>query len=137
MTPGRRESLLTLTALAAVIGLAVMAYATRNRGGRYAPIAPFVGCYSNGRNHLLLLPNGHLQLNGGAAGTYKIIKPVGGKHGYLVEAEGLHLSGGQQKPIRATIGHAGYFWPLSDQMIELIFESDVVQDLSKAKAPSC
>jgi len=137
MNTNLREKLLALGLAVMVIGLFAAVYATRNRESQYAPVSPFVGCYSNGRDQVRLLATSRLWINGAEAGSYKIVKPVGGKHGYLVEAEGLRLTGGREKPIGAMTGDSGYFWPISDRMIELIFEPDVVLDLTKATSPFC
>ena len=94
-----------------------------------------MGCYSNDHNRLLLLPDSHLRVNGSAAGSYKIVEPVGGKHGYLVEAEGLHLTGGRGKRVTATPGDGGFLWPINDKTLDILFAPDVALRLTKAPLP--
>lgn len=137
MATDLRQRCLTLAPAVVVIGLFAAVYATSNRESRYGPLTQFVGCYSNGRDRLLLLPSGRLRINGTAAGSYKILKPVGGKHGYLVEADGLKLTGGRGVPVAAMPGRDGFFWPISSEAIDVLFAPDIELSLEKARSLSC
>lgn len=122
--------------IATIAGLFIAAIATHNHTSPYAAIGPFAGCYSNGADRLMLSPVGEIVTNGTAAGSYKIVSPVGGKHGFLVEANGLNLKGGNGTPLGATRGTGGFFWPISQRALKITFAPRTEMALRKI-LPSC
>lgn len=120
-----------------VVGLLIVVIETRNRRPIYASIKPFAGCYSDGANRLLLEANGKLSINGTAADLSRIVKPVGGKHGYLMEVSGLTLASGRGDLVVATGGSGSFLWPINDRAINLTFAPDAEIVLKRAASISC
>jgi hypothetical protein len=85
----------------------------------------------------MLRANGGLDINGTAAGAYRIVKPVGGKHGYLVEASGLTLAGGNGALVGAAQGTGGFLWAINDDTLDITFAPDVVMTLRKMPPSLC
>jgi len=100
----------------------VLATSRCNSSSRFADPSAFLGCYASmSGDQLQLTPQGKMIINGAAVGTYRIISPVGGKHGYLIEVEGLNLElqGGK---VVAKSGDGGFQWKISDDLsINMIF----------------
>ncbi len=136
---GNRPSsrLVSWALIAVIVGLFIVVIETRNRQPIYASIEPFVGCYSDGANRLLLEANGRLAINGTAAGSSRIVKPVGGKHGYLVEVSGLTLASGRGGLVIATGGTGGFLWPINDRAINLTFAPNAAIALKRTASSSC
>jgi hypothetical protein len=128
---------LPLVPIIVVAALFVSVFATSNRQTRYAPIGSFDGCYADRSDRLLLRADGGIEVNGTAAGSYRIVKPVGGKHGYLVEAKGLKLSSGRGAMMRSTKGTGGFHWRINDEAIDVTFAPDVTATLKKVALSSC
>ena len=122
-----------------IVGFFAIILATSNWGSPYTAPEPFLGCYSdqNG-NRLQLSRGGNFAINGSSVGSYKILAPVGGKHGYLVETDGLRLSRIGDS-IRATPGRHGYgyLWAIDQQSLRVIFERDNEFDLTKTDKGNC
>ena len=136
MSEHRKSRLISLALVAVIAVLFIAVFATRNRESRYTPIRFFAGCYSNGADRLVLGRGGEITINGRAAGSYKIVSPVGGKHGFLAEANGLSLTGGNGSPMVAAQGAGGFFWPISDDAITITFAPATAMTLRKIR-PSC
>ena len=132
-----KSRLLLLVVISGIAGLFVALLATSNRKNSYAPIGSFVGCYSNGIDRFTLGARGDLVVNGVAAGSYQILKPVGGKHGFLLEADKLTLAGGRGTPIRAARGNGGFYWPITGDTLDVLFAPDVEITLQKSGARPC
>jgi hypothetical protein len=120
-------------------GLLIAVFATSNRGSPYADSRPFVGCYqSSDGNKLRLSENGHIVVNGVAAGSYRVLAPVGGKHGYLVEAEGLELELNEVGHlIAAQSGHGGFFWDTDGKSLRVIFAPSSEIAFQRAPGGNC
>ena len=127
---------LLFVVVAALVTLFLAAKSTSNREGPYAPTAFFAGCYSNGADRLVLGRGGEIVINGRPAGSYKIVRPVGGKHGFLAEANGLNLTGGNGAPLGAVQGNGGFLWPISHDAINITFAPATVITLRRI-LPSC
>ena len=117
----------------AVIGAAFIAiFAISNRSSPYAAPQPFVGCYeSPAGDKLQFSTDGQIIMNSSAAGSYRILAPVGGKHGYLVEAQGLDLSQSGNSVV-ARAGHGGFYWPIDGQTLHIIFAPSSQVQFQKA-----
>lgn len=82
---------------------------------RYFARESFAGCYRDSAGSFLELGStGIIHSVGKRVGTYKIVSPVGGKHGYLVEVSNLQLQL-QDDNLVAQPGSGGFLWPISPQ----------------------
>jgi hypothetical protein len=123
--------------MAVITSLFIAVLATRDRQSPYVPNGSFAGCYRNGMDRLVLGTGGDIKINGSAAGSYKIVKPVGGKHGFLVEADKLRLTGGRGTPVRAEQGDGGFLWPIHGETFDIVFAPGAAMTLRKTKTPTC
>ncbi|HET7281861.1 MAG TPA: hypothetical protein VFI67_06025 [Sphingomicrobium sp.] len=122
-------------ALIAAVFIAIVV--TSNRSSPYVRISQFAGCYvSADGDKLVLSGDGHIHFNGVAAGSYRVLAPVGGKHGYLVEAEGLELrlSG---NAVVTSAGRGGFYWPIDSQTIQVLFAPSREIEMRKTAAGDC
>ena len=100
-------------AIVVLLAVAILVTSRWHAKDRYAARDPFAGCYRDPAGSLLELnPTGTIHSAGKLAGGYQIVSPVGGKHGYLVEASNLNLMVQDDKVI-AEPGSGGFFWPIS------------------------
>jgi hypothetical protein len=132
-----KRTLQTLAPMALIAVVFIVIVATSNHSSPYVRISPFVGCYvSADRDRLALADDGHIRFNGVVAGSYRVLAPVGGKHGYLVQAEGLELRRSGNAVV-ATAGRGGFFWPIDSQSIQVIFAPSSAIELRKSAAGNC
>jgi len=137
MSERLRSRLLSLLLLGGIASFFMAVFATQIHQNPYTLVGPFAGCYSNGTDDMVLKPDGELLINRTKAGTFGVLKPVAGKHGFLVEATGLNLVGGSGASIRAAKGDGGFLWPISDKAIDLVFAPDTTVTLRRLPASSC
>jgi hypothetical protein len=103
----------------------------------YLPPSSFAGCYTaNNAQRLLLAPDGSLYADGKKAGTYKVVAPVGGKHGALIEATGLNVSSRNSRVTFAP-GSGGFFWDVTDKYLTVVFAPDDMVQFAKASDAAC
>jgi hypothetical protein len=107
-----------------------------NSAAKTSDPSRFEGCYAGpGISVLRLAPSGQLLNGGERVGSYRIVAPVGGKHGYLVEATGLNirrLSSG----VVMTPGDGGFLWPIAPSgMLKITFAPDGEYELHRQ--PAC
>ena len=103
----------------------------------YLPRQTYVGCYvsANG-DSLELESSGSVRSHGSAVATFKVDAPVGGKHGPLIDLDGVSvLMNGAN--VYFEHGHDGYYWPVSDVGLQVVFPPDHSVFFKKAKASYC
>jgi hypothetical protein len=84
-----------------------------NPAARQSDSRQFEGCYVGPEiSGLRLGPSGQLLNDGKRVGSYRLIAPVGGKHGYLVEASGVNIKR-QEAGIVMAPGDGGFLWPIA------------------------
>lgn len=90
----------------------------------YLPKGSYAGCFlAPGGQRLRLSPNGSIVADGQPMGQYKVIAPVGGKHGPLVEATGLNVRS-YNGNVDFVRGSGGFFWKVSNQGLEVMYGPD-------------
>ena len=101
----------------------------------YLPEGSFAGCYlAHGAQRLRLSPDGVIFADGEKVGTYKTLAPVDGKHGPLVEASGLAVTSHNGEVLFKRGSTAdGYFWSVTGNGLNVVFEPD--NEIKLAKAP--
>lgn len=117
----------------AVLAAAILWTSRWNAPDRYSPRAAFAGCYGDAEGSALELTSAGAIISGGmAVGSYQVVSPVGGKHGYLVEASNLNLSMVGNRMV-AQPGSGGFLWPVSSQgEITITFAPDTRIILKKS-----
>jgi hypothetical protein len=135
MTRANSISRLSLFALPALVAVAifVILFSARWTGSeRYSPPNEFVGCYADGwGNSLELSPTGRIMSENKTVGTYRIVAPVGGKHGYLVQANSINIRTIGQKLVSES-GTGGFLWPVTKTgELHVIFAPDTEDTLRK------
>lgn len=135
MTEGRKRQLSNhlVPAVVAVLAIFILWTSRWNASDRYSSRDAFAGCYSGAGGSALELTSTGVILSGGiAVGNYQIVSPVGGKHGYLVEAANLNLSMAGNRML-AQSGSGGFFWPISSQgELTVTFAPDTSLTLKKS-----
>ena len=102
-------------------------------GHPYLPAGSFAGCYvAQDAQRLQLSPDGLISADGEPVGKYRVLAPVGGKHGPLVEAEGLNIAFRNGRVIFVR-GSGGFLWMVSDKDLNVVFAPD--GDVQFAKGP--
>src|SRR3954447_13631504 len=87
-------------------------------GPDYLPPGPFVGCYVSANGDALALdPSGMLRSRGSVVGTFKVLAPVGGKHGPLIRVDGVSVRTDGAN-VYFERGRSGYFWPVSGEALQ-------------------
>jgi hypothetical protein len=72
----------------AVLAYLFIVFRTVDHSDRYADIQPFAGCYFAANADVVVLGSeGRVSAGAGPVGTYSILRPVPGKHGYLLELD--------------------------------------------------
>lgn len=110
-----------------VVGLLILTLFSNglSESNKYSPRDAFAGCYRGvGGSDLELATSGNIRSNGIDVGRYQIVSPVGGKHGYLVEAShvDMHMTEGK---LTAISGSDGFFWDISsDGTLIVVFAPD-------------
>jgi hypothetical protein len=99
-----------------------------NGPSQYSARESFSGCYADETGDTFELSStGIVRSSGKRVGTFQIVSPVGGKHGYLVEASGMNL---KINPLNGRIialaGSGGFIWPISQNgELTVIFAPDI------------
>lgn len=129
----RRLANYLVPAVVAVLAIVILWTSRWNAPDKYSPRAAFAGCYRDARGTTLELTSTGTIVSGGiAAGSYQIVSPVGGKHGYLVEAANVNLGMVGDRMV-AQPGSGGFFWPVSSQgELTVTFAPDTRLILKKA-----
>jgi len=111
--------------------------ATSRFGPAYLPSRIFAGCYVSSNGDLLeLRPSGALLSHGSAVGTFKVLSPVGGKHGPLISVDGVSV-GTEGAHVHFDHGRDGYFWPVSTDALQVIFPPDNSVRFQKVSTTRC
>lgn len=111
----RRSLDYLVPSVVALLAIAVLLTSRWQSNDRYAASDSFTGCYRDGVGSIFELGGSGILRSGGApVGKYRIVLPVGGKHGYLVEASNLNLTLDRDR-IVARSGSGGFLWPISEQ----------------------
>lgn len=107
-----------------------------NSAARKSDPHQFEGCYVGlGIPALRLAPSGQLINSRGRVGSYHIVAPVGGKHGYLVETSGLNIKS-QKASVTIMPGEGGFLWPITPSgELTVTFAPDGEYQLHRQ--PSC
>lgn len=114
--PGRWMYLL---ATGVIVGALVWLIATSHFHDDLLPNGSFAGCYiSSAGDPLELDPSGALLSRGAKVGTFKVIAPVGGKHGPLISVDQTHvrMTGSN---VYFERGQSGYFWPVTQTELQV------------------
>lgn len=129
-----RPLLLNYGASLLMVLLAATVLSTSRWGSdkRYTTPGLFAGYYRDDAGSCLeLQATGLLKFSGRAAGNYRVIAPVGGKHGYLVEASNLKLRLEENRVV-AISGTGGFLWPISKGgRMTVIFTPGTQRELRK------
>jgi hypothetical protein len=110
---------------------------TSRFGPDYLPSRTFAGCYvSPNGDRLELRPSGALLSQGSAVGTFKVLAPVGGKHGPLISVDGVSVRT-KGSNVHFDRGRDGYFWPVSTDGLQVIFPPDNLVRFQKVSTTRC
>jgi hypothetical protein len=132
--PKRRALLLVGTVIALWFAWIL---ATSHFGADYVPSQTFAGCYvSPNGDALELNPSGVLRSRGSSVGTFKVLAPVGGKHGPLISVDGVSV-GTKGANVVFDRGRDGYFWPVSAEALQIIVPPDSSVRFQKVSATHC
>lgn len=127
-----------LALVAVIVAWLAWIFATSHFGDDYLPSQTFAGCYvSPNGDPIELDPSGSLQSRGSALGTFKVLAPVGGKHGPLIEVDQISvLTKGQN--VYFARGRGGWFWPVtSDELQVTVYPPGTLVMFRKATASHC
>ena len=103
----------------------------------YLPDGSFAGCYlADGAQSLRLAPNGVIFADGSQVGRYKVLAPVDGKHGPLVEATGLNVRSADGR-VEFVPGTGGFLWAVTDNGLNVLFAPDGEVQFAKSPVAGC
>lgn len=127
----------TIAPYALVAAFFAAVLATSHRQTEYLPAQDFAGCYmADNAEPLMLLPDGSIHAAGKRAGSYKVLAPVGGKHGPQIEATGIDVSFRNGR-VTFTPGSGGFFWNVTDSDLTVVFAPDGLVRFAKSLNSPC
>ena len=119
-----------------LVGTALLAITSCNSAPNL-PAGAFAGCYkSQDAQRLLLSVDGSIYANGTRVGNYKVVAPVGGKHGPLIEATGLNVVS-QKGSVTFLPGSGGFLWPVTDRFLSVVAGPDIGEQFTKGRDAYC
>lgn len=109
-----------------VLVAAILVTSRLNSPSRYFSGDTFAGCYSDGfSNQIRLSKEKEILADGRPVGHYRIVSPVGGKHGYLVETTDIKVLKLPDGRITIQSGSGGFLWPISENgNLQMLFAPD-------------
>jgi hypothetical protein len=113
-------------------------FATSHFGDEYLPSQTFAGCYVSANGDPVELdPSGALQSRGSTLGAFKVLAPVGGKHGPLIQVDEISvLRKGQN--VYFGRGREGWFWPVTgDELQVTVYPPGTLVTFRKTAASHC
>lgn len=103
----------------------------------YLPRQKFAGCYVSGNGDPLELdPSGSLRSRGSAVGRFNVDAPVGGKHGPLIDIDGVSVRM-RGANVYFERGREGYSWDVSKDGLQVVFPPDHSVVFKRAAASYC
>ena len=110
---------------------------TSHRQADYLAAQDFAGCYVSANSApLLLSPSGSLRSRHLQVGTFKVLAPVPGKHGPLVEADALNVIRRDGQVIFLP-GSGGFLWPVTARSLRVTFAPDGELELARRSDAAC
>jgi len=85
----------------------------------YASDDKFAGCYRALHMIFMLQKDGSIAFNGKSVGHYRILDPVGGKHGYLLETQNFSMTLDRGRLVAQPIG-GGTTWNINDRSLDVV-----------------
>lgn len=128
---------MSLLFILVIVAVLVWVFATSHFSPEYLPARTFAGCYlSPNGDPILLGTSGTLRSRGLTTGKFEVHAPVGGKHGPLVEAEGLSVAFEGDHVIFKP-GTGGFFWAVNERTLRVVFAPNGDVRFTRAPVTSC
>ncbi|RST31580.1 hypothetical protein HMF7854_12600 [Sphingomonas ginkgonis] len=136
-TVGRYDRFFSILYLAGIAAVAALFVANTHIGEHYVPPQPFAGCYeTDGISPLELTPSGILRSAQTDVGRFKVVAPVGGKHGTLIEATAVDVVERRGRAFFVK-GAGGFLWPINGATLNVTYAPDGQMQLARRPMAAC